>query len=132
MSQKKLPLLPTTVIGSHSMPGWFWTAIEEIEKGGYPHFMLKEINEQAHTITEAIRGRINIDSSHLFQTYSASIKLGGISDWVPQILDASHIYITACGTSWHASLIGSYILEELLNVPVKVEYASASTTSHIY
>ena len=53
-----------------------------------------------------------------------TVNLGGIYDWLQQILDANHIYITACGTSWHASLIGSYILEELLNVPVKVEYAS--------
>ncbi len=98
--------------------------LEEIEKGGYNHFMLKEINEQAHTISEAIRGRVNLDKSHLFSTYSAQITLGGIYDWIQQILDANHIYVTACGTSWHASLIGSYILEELLNVPVKVEYAS--------
>ncbi len=90
--------------------------LEEIEKGGYDHFMLKEINEQAHTITEAIRGRVNAEKNQ--------VMLGGIYDWVQQILDANHIIITACGTSWHASLIGSYILEELLQVPVKVEYAS--------
>jgi len=90
--------------------------LEEIEKGGYDHFMLKEINEQGHTISEALRGRIN--------TEDLAVNLGGIYDWVQQILDANHIYITACGTSWHAALIGSYILEELLNVPVKVEYAS--------
>jgi glucosamine--fructose-6-phosphate aminotransferase (isomerizing) len=88
----------------------------EIEKGGYDHFMLKEINEQGRTISEALRGRINKEN--------LSINLGGIYDWLQQILDANHIYITACGTSWHAALIGSYILEELLNVPVKVEYAS--------
>ena len=90
--------------------------LEEIEKGGYDHFMLKEINEQGHTISEALRGRRN--------TEDLTVNLGGIYDWVQQILDANHIYITACGTSWHAALIGSYILEELLNVPVKVEYAS--------
>ncbi len=90
--------------------------LDEIEKGGYDHFMLKEINEQGHTISEALRGRIN--------TEDLTVNLGGIYDWVQQILDANHIYITACGTSWHAALIGSYILEELLNVPVKVEYAS--------
>ena len=88
----------------------------EIEKGGYDHFMLKEINEQAHTISEALRGRIN--------TENLTVNLGGIYDWLQQILDANYIYITACGTSWHAALIGSYILEELLHVPVKVEYAS--------
>ena len=90
--------------------------LEEIEKGGYDHFMLKEINEQAYTISEALRGRVNSEES--------TVTLGGIYDWIQQILDAKHIYITACGTSWHASLIGSYILEELLNIPVKVEYAS--------
>ena len=90
--------------------------LDEIEKGGYDHFMLKEINEQAYTISEALRGRVNSEES--------TIILGGIYDWIQQILDAKHIYITACGTSWHASLIGSYILEELLNMPVKVEYAS--------
>jgi len=90
--------------------------LDEIEKGGYDHFMLKEINEQAHTISEALRGRVHSEKS--------TVILGGIYDWVQQILDAKHIYITACGTSWHASLIGSYILEELLNMPVKVEYAS--------
>ena len=88
----------------------------EIEKGGYDHFMLKEINEQAHTISEALRGRVN--------TENLTVNLGGIYDWLQQILDANYIYITACGTSWHAALIGSYILEELLHVPVKVEYAS--------
>ncbi len=90
--------------------------LEEIEKGGYDHFMLKEINEQAYTISEALRGRVNSEDH--------TINLGGIYDWLQQILDANHIYITACGTSWHAALIGSYILEELLNIPVKVEYAS--------
>jgi glucosamine--fructose-6-phosphate aminotransferase (isomerizing) len=90
--------------------------LDEIEKGGYDHFMLKEINEQAYTISEALRGRVNSEES--------TVTLGGIYDWIQQILDAKHIYITACGTSWHASLIGSYILEELLNIPVKVEYAS--------
>ena len=90
--------------------------LEEIDKGGYDHFMMKEINEQAHTISEALRGRVNIEDF--------TVNLGGIYDWIQKILDARHIYITACGTSWHAALIGSYILEELLHIPVKVEYAS--------
>ena len=88
----------------------------EIEKSGYDHFMLKEINEQANTISEALRGRVD--------TENFLVNLGGIYDWLQQILDANYIYITACGTSWHAALIGSYILEELLKIPVKVEYAS--------
>ena len=90
--------------------------LEEIEKGGYEHFMIKEINEQAITISEAIRGRLDVDAN--------KVMLGGIYDWLQKILDANNIYITACGTSWHAALIGSYILEELLHIPVKVEYAS--------
>ena len=91
-------------------------SLEEIEKGGYDYFMLKEIYEQPFTISEAIRGRLNIEDMTVF--------LGGIRDFVPQILDSNHIYITGCGTSWHAALIGSYILEEILKIPVKVEYAS--------
>ena len=91
-------------------------SLEDIEKGHYDSFMLKEIFEQPHSIQESLRGRINYNES--------SIVLGGISEWLPRILSAKQIYITACGTSWHASLIGSYIFEELLNIPVKVEYAS--------
>ena len=90
--------------------------LDEIEKGGYDHFMLKEINEQSNSVVESLRGRINYSDN--------TIKLGGIYDWLQEILDAKHYVITACGTSWHAALIGSYMLEELLGIPVKVEYAS--------
>ena len=90
--------------------------LEQIEKGGYDHFMLKEINEQRSSIREATRGRINYDSGE--------IKLGGIQDWLQPILSAQYMYITACGTSWHAALIGSFCIEELVGIPVKVEYAS--------
>ena len=89
-------------------------SLDKIEKSGFDHFMLKEIYEQPHSIKDSIRGRIRDDE----------IVLGGIYDKTQEILDASNIYITACGTSWHAAQIGSYILEELLNKPVKVEYAS--------
>ena len=89
--------------------------LEQIEKGNYKHFMLKEIFEQPHSIEESYRGRIEQDNS---------IRLGGIYDWTQDILDKDHIYITACGTSWHAAQIGSYILESVLKKPVKVEYAS--------
>tara|TARA_Y100000994_G_scaffold246828_1_gene250901 strand:- start:649 stop:2484 length:1836 start_codon:yes stop_codon:yes gene_type:complete len=89
--------------------------LEQIEKGNYKHFMLKEIFEQPTSITESIRGRVD-DSNN--------VKLGGIQDWTQEILDKNHIYITACGTSWHAAQIGSYILESVLKKPVKVEYAS--------
>ena len=89
--------------------------LEQIEKGNFKHFMLKEIFEQPNSIKECYRGRI--DSSN-------KIKLGGIYDYVQEILDKKHVYITACGTSWHAAQIGSYILESVLKKPVKVEYAS--------
>ncbi len=89
--------------------------LEQIEKGNYKHFMLKEIFEQPTSITESIRGRIDDKNN---------VKLGGIQDWTQEILDKNHIYITACGTSWHAAQIGSYILESVLKKPVKVEYAS--------
>ena len=89
--------------------------LEQIEKGNFKHFMLKEIFEQPNSIKECYRGRI--DSLN-------KIKLGGIYDYVQEILDKKHIYITACGTSWHAAQIGSYILEAVLKKPVKVEYAS--------
>ena len=91
-------------------------SLEQIEKSGYDHFMLKEIFEQSKSIQESMRGRIDIDDY--------TVKLGGINDWMDRIINARQLYITACGTSWHAALIGSYILEELLNIPVKVEYAS--------
>ena len=89
--------------------------LEQIEKGDYKHFMLKEIFEQPHSIQEGYRGRI--DSGNI-------VKLGGVYDWTQEILNKDHIYITACGTSWHAAQIGSYILESVLKKPVKVEYAS--------
>ena len=89
--------------------------LDQIEKGNYKHFMLKEIYEQPNAIREAIRGRIDNENV---------VKLGGVSDWVQKLLNKDHIYITACGTSWHAAQIGSYILESVLEKPVKVEYAS--------
>ena len=89
-------------------------SLDKIEKSGFDHFMLKEIYEQPNSIMDSIRGRIRDEE----------ISLGGIYDQTQKILDSDNIYITACGTSWHAAQIGSYILEELLNKPVKVEYAS--------
>ena len=90
--------------------------LEQIEKGGYPHFMLKEIMEQADTIPDALRGRVDFAKDR--------VVLGGLADWAGRLLDSDRIYITACGTSWHASLIGGYILEELVGIPVQVDYAS--------
>ena len=91
-------------------------SIEEIEKGDFPHFMLKEIHEQVRTITDTMRGRLNIDDGTAF--------LGGVSDYIGRIEKANRIYITACGTSWHAGLMGKYLLEEFARIPVHVEYAS--------
>ncbi|MFQ6673680.1 MAG: glutamine--fructose-6-phosphate transaminase (isomerizing), partial [Fidelibacterota bacterium] len=90
--------------------------LEQIEKGGFPHFMLKEIHEQSHTITDTLRGRIIPDDG--------KAHLGGIQDHIAHIENATSHYITACGTSWHASLIGAYLLEEYAGLTPRVEYAS--------
>ena len=91
-------------------------SLDEIEKSGFDFFMLKEIFEQPKSIKESMRGRIDIENHQ--------VKLGGIQDWIQRIIDAKNICITACGTSWHAALIGSFLLEEVIQKPVKVEYAS--------
>lgn len=90
--------------------------LEEIEKGGFPHFMLKEINEQVHSITDTLRGRILTDLS--------GAHLGGIQEFAHRIEEAKTCFITACGTSWHAALIGGYLLEDYLGLNTRVEYAS--------
>lgn len=90
--------------------------IEKIEKGGFPHFMLKEIYEQVYSIRDTIRGRVNLEASEIF--------LGGISEMIPRLLRTGRIIIVGCGTSWHAGLVGEYLLEELTGIPVEVEYAS--------
>jgi len=90
--------------------------IEEIEKGEFPHFMLKEIHDQKHSISDTMRGRLNLKDG--------TSNLGGIAEFLPNILSATRIYITACGTSWHAGLIGKHLIEEYAKVPVHVEYAS--------
>ena len=87
-----------------------------IEKGGYDHFMLKEIYEQPSTIQDCLRGRLNIESG--------TITMAGIDDHIEQIKNAERIMIVACGTSWHAGLVAEYIIEELCRIPVEVEYAS--------
>ncbi|MBF89953.1 MAG: glutamine--fructose-6-phosphate transaminase (isomerizing) [Candidatus Marinimicrobia bacterium] len=90
--------------------------LEEIEKGGFDHFMLKEIHDQKYTLTDTMRGRLSLDSG--------TAHLGGISDYLPRIENASRIYITACGTSWHAALIGKILIEEYARIEVHVDYAS--------
>jgi glucosamine--fructose-6-phosphate aminotransferase (isomerizing) len=90
--------------------------IEEIEKGGYDHFMLKEIMEQLETLRNAMRGRVLLDEGNA--------KLSGLQDVMPLLENAQRIIITACGTSWHAGLVGEYMFEQYAKVPVEVEYAS--------
>jgi len=90
--------------------------LEQIEKGGYDHFMLKEIYEQPHAITDTYRGRL-IASEGI-------IKLAGVDDHLEKFLNADRIIIVACGTSWHAGLVAEYLFEDLARIPVEVEYAS--------
>ena len=88
----------------------------QIEKGGYPHFMLKEIFEQPECLTNCMRGRINVEADH--------VTLSALIDYRRQLLAAKRIVIVACGTSWHAGLIGKQVIETLCRIPVEVEYAS--------
>ena len=87
-----------------------------IEKGGYDHFMLKEIFEQPSTIYDCLRGRLDAEAG--------TITMGGIEQNIEQLINANRIMIVACGTSWHAGLVAEYIIEELCRIPVEVEYAS--------
>ena len=88
----------------------------QIEKGGFPHFMLKEIFEQPECLTNCMRGRVNIEADH--------VTLSALIDYRRQMLNAKRVVIVACGTSWHAGLIGKQRFESLVRVPVEVEYAS--------
>ena len=88
----------------------------QIEKGGYPHFMLKEIFEQPDCLTNSMRGRINVEGNH--------VTLSALIDYRRQLLNAKRVVIVACGTSWHAGLIGKQLIESFCRIPVEVEYAS--------
>ncbi len=90
--------------------------LDEIDKGGFSHFMLKEIMEQPETISNSLRGRI------LFE--KGTSKLGGLTDVVGRLVNSKRIIITACGTSWHAGLVGEYMFEQFCRIPTEVEYAS--------
>ncbi|MBP2831341.1 glutamine--fructose-6-phosphate transaminase (isomerizing) [Aquimarina sp. U1-2] len=90
--------------------------LEQIEKGGYDHFMLKEIYEQPNAISDTFRGRMRVAEG--------IIKMAGIDDNLAKLLNAKRIIVIACGTSWHAGLVAEYIFEELVRLPVEVEYAS--------
>lgn len=90
--------------------------LEQLEKGGFPHYMLKEIFEQPRAIRDSMRGRIN--------TAKDVVSLGGIIEYESKMMNAKRFIIAACGTSWHAGLVGKYIFETLVRLPVEVEYAS--------
>ncbi len=90
--------------------------LEALEKGGYEHFMLKEIYEQPQSILDSMRGRINITKS--------LVGLGGIKNYEEKLINANRLIFVACGTSWHAGLVGEYLFEEIARIPVEVEYAS--------
>ena len=90
--------------------------LSAIEKGGYPHFMLKEIYEQPRSIKDSMRGRLDAAKGR--------VSLGGIIDYEKKLLNARRVIIIACGTSWHAGIVGEYMFEELTRIPVEVEYAS--------
>ena len=90
--------------------------LSQLEKGGYPHFMLKEIFEQPVTLTDSMRGRVNVDANN--------ITLAGFIDNKEKFMNAKRIIITACGTSWHSAQIGMYAIEEFARIPVEVEYSS--------
>ena len=96
--------------------------LEALEKGGYEHFMLKEIYEQPQSIMDSMRGRLNAEKG--------IVKLGGISDYENKLTQAKRIIIIACGTSWHAGLVGEYLFEDLARIPVEVEYASEFRYRH--
>jgi glucosamine--fructose-6-phosphate aminotransferase (isomerizing) len=87
-----------------------------IEKGGYDHFMLKEINEQAETVFDCLRGRLDAEKG--------TITMAGVENNIDKLVNANRIIIIACGTSWHAGLVAEYVFEELCRTPVEVEYAS--------
>jgi len=90
--------------------------LSALEKGGFDHFMLKEIYEQSRTVRDSMRGRLHMDQG--------IIVLGGIQDYLRKFLAARRIIIVGCGTSWHAGIVGEYLIEELARIPVEVEYAS--------
>jgi len=90
--------------------------LSALEKGGFPHFMLKEIYEQPRTVRDSMRGRLNMEQG--------LVVLGGIQDYTRKLMNARRIIIIGCGTSWHAGLVGEYLIEELARIPVEVEYAS--------
>ena len=91
-------------------------SLDEMDKGGFPHFMLKEIMEQPESVTNSMLGRLLFDEG--------TSKLGGLADVTDRLINSKRIIISACGTSWHAALVGEYMIEQFAKIPVEVEYAS--------
>ena len=91
-------------------------SLDEIDKGGYSHFMLKEIMEQPDSVTNSMRGRLLLDDGNA--------KLGGLDNVLERLSNCKRIIISACGTSWHAGLVGEYMFEQYAHIPTEVEYAS--------
>jgi glucosamine--fructose-6-phosphate aminotransferase (isomerizing) len=90
--------------------------LDEVERGGYPHFMLKEIMEQPETLRNSMRGRLLVEEG--------AVKLGGLTGMDEELSEAKRVIILGCGTSWHSGLIGEYMLEDIARIPTEVEYAS--------
>lgn len=90
--------------------------LEQLEKGGYEHFMLKEIYEQPRSVLDSMRGRVILQNG--------IVQLGGMADYERKLINADRIIFVACGTSWHAGLVGEYLIEDMARIPVEVEYAS--------
>jgi len=114
--KKKLEIKTITNVRKNPYIHELEMSLDSIEKGGYPHFMLKEIFEQPSSVLNTLRGRIDPESKE--------VKLGGLMDYEQKLAKANRIIIVACGTSWHAGLIGEYLFEDLTRIPVEVEYAS--------
>src|SRR5207249_3111736 len=89
---------------------------EDIKKGDYPHYMLKEIFEQADSVRDAMRGRLSFEE--------CTAKLGGLNMTAPQLRDVGRVVLTGCGTALHAAMVGEYLIEQLANIPTEIEYAS--------
>ncbi len=115
---RKGELIVKTITNQEKTPYVFQLEMQlsSIEKGGFPHFMLKEIYEQPRSIKDSMRGRLN--------ALKGIISLGGIIDYEQKLINCKRIIIVACGTSWHAGLVGEYLFEDLARIPVEVEYAS--------
>ena len=114
--KKKLEIKTITNIRKNPYIHELEMSLDSIEKGGYPHFMLKEIFEQPISVLNTLRGRIDPQTKE--------VKLGGLMDYEQKLAKTNRIIIVACGTSWHAGLIGEYLFEDLTRIPVEVEYAS--------